>query len=200
VLVFWYVDSSIPFCDAYDTLKVWRATIMWSHNMIIRLVPIGLYIAYYGLSFLALVPRMEAYGFQGLCVASWVFKAQSGRHFEGASLKEMISLAQPACETLGLIEFAMSSAISSICTVLIIVALFSMERKAYGGTIGFFLESALPFSFLGVVSAMVSMTCSDSTDQTFYREAVASHNMTVVVWTNSLVGSHFNYLVSNYPS
>lgn len=88
---------------------------------------------------------------------------------------------------MSIVELAMSAGVSCVCTVLVIIALFSMERKAYGGTIGFLIESTLPSSFLGVVSAMISMTCINTANHRFYREAVASNNLTVALWLNSLV-------------
>ncbi|KAH6880291.1 hypothetical protein BKA70DRAFT_1447337 [Coprinopsis sp. MPI-PUGE-AT-0042] len=177
-----------------DAFLVWRATIIWSHKRMLKWVPSVVLAIYFGIS-----------------ATSWVFKMRTFKHklsvFFEASYREELSpeqiyrirLAQAAFQRWYIADFTVSVGVSVVTTTMICIRVLLMKRTIerltgkgegfqssmpYSRVITPLLESALPFTLVGVAAAISTAISTAHSG----RDKVASdvYLVMLVIWYNSL--------------
>ncbi|KAH6869090.1 hypothetical protein BKA70DRAFT_1491410 [Coprinopsis sp. MPI-PUGE-AT-0042] len=168
-----------------DAFLVWRATVIWNHHRMLRWVPTLVYAASFGICVVSLMKKFGA-----------IRNTPEG----GMDRWENLIQAQRTYHQWRITDFLTSVMVSLITTLMIYARLVFMERKMKhlseqtGGTfrsalpyrqlLTLLLESALPFTLVGVVSAICTGVI-DSMNPT-HRHAVRVLPMLMVLWINFL--------------
>ncbi|KAH6869104.1 hypothetical protein BKA70DRAFT_1491427, partial [Coprinopsis sp. MPI-PUGE-AT-0042] len=167
-----------------DAFLVWRASIICNHNRILRRAPL----VAYAISF-------------AVCIASFLSKLRALCHMRDAPGGAAdLRRAHISYQSWRIADFSMSVVVSIVTTTMIGARLVLMQRKMErlseqtGGTFrstlpyqqifALILESALPFTLVGVVTAICAGTI-DVRNNT-YRWSVHAFPFLMVLWTNAL--------------
>ncbi|KAH6869097.1 hypothetical protein BKA70DRAFT_1491418 [Coprinopsis sp. MPI-PUGE-AT-0042] len=177
-----------------DAFLVWRASLLWNHNRILKWFPVAIYAVY-----LAFSPRSS--------------KSMLGRRTSlpsRSSTDQILTLKWPitcflspriALRRLFILDFVASVVVSGITTWLIIIRLLLAKRKMqrivrelggdafkstlpYGRVITLLLESALPFTLVGVAGAIA--TAFIDADAGGVDKASQGSIVMYAIWCNSL--------------
>ncbi|KAH6869110.1 hypothetical protein BKA70DRAFT_1578879 [Coprinopsis sp. MPI-PUGE-AT-0042] len=156
---------------------VWRAAILWSHNRLMKWVPVVLYIIYFGAAIASTVFKVYAFRDVDLAAAKFVeWFAEADRpaeYQEGYDHFQALRLAQFAYQSWRITDFAMSVGSGIFKSAL-----------PYRRLIALLLESALPFTLVGVAGA-ISTAFIDPFGQK-QNKATTIFPLMIVLWTNPL--------------
>ncbi|KAH6869086.1 hypothetical protein BKA70DRAFT_1491398 [Coprinopsis sp. MPI-PUGE-AT-0042] len=172
-----------------DAFLAWRATIVWSHNRIVKRVPAAVFVLSFGVCLSSSVFKVLAYH-NLKSMGSW-----AGEWKKGGAIKRV----QLAYKIWRMTDFSMSVMVNVVTTTLIITRLLMMERKMrnlakestmfrsglpYRRVIALLLESALPFTLVGI-AGVVCAGLLDPINNTYSR-AIHAFPILMVAWTNAL--------------
>ncbi|KAH6902233.1 hypothetical protein BKA70DRAFT_1435393 [Coprinopsis sp. MPI-PUGE-AT-0042] len=180
-----------------DAFLVWRTTVIWSHNRILKSIPILLYIIYFGICVASSTLRFRA--LSDLIEETKVYVKRENKTPWTASHLETMEHTQSVYQIWCGIEFAMSAAVSVATTTLICIRLILLERKMkqvaansstfksvlpYRQVLAILFESALPFTLVGVVGTIMAGFLDPSTSAS--SRAMYAFPLVTVLWTNGL--------------
>ncbi|KAH6902150.1 hypothetical protein BKA70DRAFT_1405165 [Coprinopsis sp. MPI-PUGE-AT-0042] len=160
-----------------DAFLVWLAAILWSHNRLMKWVPVVLYIIYFGAAIASTVFKVYTFRDVDLAAAKFVeWFAEADRpaeYQEGYDHFQALRLAQFAYQSWRITDFAMSVGSGIFKSAL-----------PYRRLIALLLESALPFTLVGVAGA-ISTAFIDPFGQK-QNKATTIFPLMIVLWTNPL--------------
>ncbi|KAH6880272.1 hypothetical protein BKA70DRAFT_1575876 [Coprinopsis sp. MPI-PUGE-AT-0042] len=183
-----------------DAFLVWRATVVWSHRPILKWFPILLYICSFAVS-------MASSFFQWRSLHVILANSASTSTPLGPGQQENMANSNPhhiahvraTYQFWRVADFSMSVAVSVVTTTLIIARLLLLQRRLknlsvnsvalrstlpYRQIIALVLESALPFTLVGVIGAIA--TAFIDPEGIRNKWALDSFPILLVLWTNAL--------------
>ncbi|KAH6902145.1 hypothetical protein BKA70DRAFT_1229192 [Coprinopsis sp. MPI-PUGE-AT-0042] len=196
-----------------DAFLVWRATVIWNHHRVLRWVPCLAFLVYCAICVTSL--SIKASALEGDIVSkpgvrsykelykAWFQDPQSFNENEIRRINQAIVRVRAVFRTWRTIDFSMSVGVNILTTGMITVRLLLMERNMnrisahsatfraglpYKQIITWLLESALPFTIISVVAAVLSGV-NDPTDESGTRKAVHAFPIMMVLWTNALINN-----------
>ncbi|KAH6902131.1 hypothetical protein BKA70DRAFT_1567989 [Coprinopsis sp. MPI-PUGE-AT-0042] len=179
-----------------DAFLVWRATVVWTDHCILKRIPIVIYLIHFGVCLISSVFKFRALKDAAGVEAIPVGKKDMLRHWGRFSVCQRAQIVYQVWRT---IDFAMSVVVNAVTTTMIIARLVLMERKMrrlatqsatlrsalpYRQVIVLLLESALPFTLVGVASAITTVLMDAKVNT--YTRAVHLFPIMMVLWTNAL--------------
>ncbi|KAH6902194.1 hypothetical protein BKA70DRAFT_1307434 [Coprinopsis sp. MPI-PUGE-AT-0042] len=182
-----------------DAFLVWRATVVWSHKPILRWFPIILYACSFGISLASAVVQMGT--LHAIIAESATATAQESRGWDDMTNNDphCISRVQETYQFWRASDFIMSVAVSVVTTTLIIARLLLLQRRVknlagnsaalrstlpYRQIIALLLESALPFTLVGVAGAIATAFIDPEGKRNKW--AMDASPILLVLWTNAL--------------
>ncbi|KAH6902148.1 hypothetical protein BKA70DRAFT_1435306 [Coprinopsis sp. MPI-PUGE-AT-0042] len=184
---------------AGDAFLAWRATVIWNHHRGLRCVPGVVYGLYCGVCVASLLSKARA--LKGESVLNPSSQLKVGTNPDTMlKVDQAIGHVQAVYRVWRTVDFAMSVGVNIVTTAMITARLLLMERNMhritsrsptfkaglpYRQIIALLLESALPFTAIGVVAAVLSGV-NDPSDDTGSRKAVHAFPVMMALWTNSL--------------
>ncbi|KAH6902128.1 hypothetical protein BKA70DRAFT_1521256 [Coprinopsis sp. MPI-PUGE-AT-0042] len=177
---------------AGDAFLAWRASVVWDHHRVLKRVPCAVYAAYLG-----------------VCIASLVFKSLALRDLVSDTNSEAwgnIKLRTQAFERTAMLyrpwriaDFSMSVAVNVVSTTMIVARLLLTRKRVekvcrevgvlkvgipYRRVMRLVLESALPFTVVGVAGAITVGLMNSSSH--YGRWLTHAFAFIVVFWSNAL--------------
>ncbi|KAH6902160.1 hypothetical protein BKA70DRAFT_1521281 [Coprinopsis sp. MPI-PUGE-AT-0042] len=179
-----------------DAFLVWRASLLWNHNRILKWFPVAIYAVYLGVSIFSTVLKVHAWKENFIA-----FSQLDGPNPDIEMANHMLLVARIALRRLFILDFVASVVVSGITTWLIIIRLLLAKRKMqrivrelggdafrstlpYGRVITLLLESALPFTLVGVAGAIA--TAFIDADAGGVDKASQGSIVMYAIWCNSL--------------
>ncbi|KAH6880280.1 hypothetical protein BKA70DRAFT_1411755 [Coprinopsis sp. MPI-PUGE-AT-0042] len=177
---------------AGDAFLAWRATVIWSHKRRFKWIPTVVYVAYFG-----------------VCIVSSISKVRSlvdiiavpQKHYSDEERHAIFAKAQNHTLLLlqkwRIVDFAMSVGVNVVSTTMICARLLLMRREMnhiaaqsatfkptlpYSQLLTILLESALPFTLVGVAGAITTGFMSYQ----HYSMAMHAYPLMLVLWINAL--------------
>ncbi|KAH6880274.1 hypothetical protein BKA70DRAFT_1575877 [Coprinopsis sp. MPI-PUGE-AT-0042] len=183
-----------------DAFLAWRAAIVWSHKPILKWCPILLYICSFAVS-------LASSFFQWRALHVILANSASNSTALGPVQKDNMENSDPhriahvraTYQLWRFADFTMSVAVSVATTTLIIARLLLLQRRLknlsensvaltstlpYRQIIALVLESALPFTLVGVIGAVA--TAFIDLEGKRHKWALDSFPILLVLWTNAL--------------
>ncbi|KAH6880283.1 hypothetical protein BKA70DRAFT_1447330 [Coprinopsis sp. MPI-PUGE-AT-0042] len=180
-----------------DAFLVWRTTVIWSHNRVLKCIPIVLYIIYFGICVASSSLRFRA--LSNLIAETKLYVKRADKTRWTALHLETMERTQSAYQIWCGIEFAMSATVSVATTTLICIRLILLERKMkrvaaessafksvlpYRQILALLLEATFPFTLVGVVGTIMAGFLDPSTSAS--SKAMYAFPLVTVLWTNGL--------------
>ncbi|KAH6902235.1 hypothetical protein BKA70DRAFT_1521319 [Coprinopsis sp. MPI-PUGE-AT-0042] len=180
-----------------DAFLVWRLVIIWSPNCILKFIPVVLYIIYFGICIASSTLRFRA--LSDLIEETKAYMTRRDEPRWKVFHLETIDHTQLVYQIWCGIEFAMSVVVSATTTTLICIRLILLERKMkrvaarssafksvvpYRQVLALLIESALPFTLVGVAGAIMAVFLNPSSNAS--TKAMYAFPFVTVLWTNGL--------------
>ncbi|KAH6902201.1 hypothetical protein BKA70DRAFT_1568025 [Coprinopsis sp. MPI-PUGE-AT-0042] len=183
-----------------DAFLVWRAAVVWSHKPILKWFPILLYICSFAVS-------LASSFFQWRALHVILANSASNSTALGPVQQDNMENSDPhhiahvraTYQLWRFADFSMSVAVSVATTTLIIARLLLLQRRLknlsensvaltstlpYRQIIALVLESALPFTLVGVIGAVATVFIDPEGKR--HKWALDSFPILLVLWTNAL--------------